>query len=202
MNDDRTARVGSQRPGGRSERTRLAVLAATSDLLTKVGYDGLTVEAIATRAGVHRTTVYRRWPELPELVADAMAEHAGRAIPIPDTGNVAEDLRQLARAVAANLASPGQRRRAASIVAAASHSPEVAERAHAFWAARMQAARAIIQRAIDRGELSEEVDASLLVEAIVAPIWFRALATGAPITEDVLDRLVQLATSDPSPDHA
>ena len=66
--------VGTRRPGGRSARVRSAVLAATLEVLVETGYDGMTVDAVAARAGVHKTTVYRRWPTKAALVAAAAAD--------------------------------------------------------------------------------------------------------------------------------
>ena len=81
-------RVGEQRPGGRAERVRAAVLGAAAELLTDVGYDKMRVEDVADRAGVHKTTVYRRWPTKAALTADAIALNSADAVPIPDTGTI------------------------------------------------------------------------------------------------------------------
>jgi len=98
-----TPRVGEQRPGGRAARVRADVLQAAAELLTEVGYDNMSVEDVATRAGVHKTTVYRRWPTKAALTADAAALHSADAVPIPDTGTVVGDLKVLAREVVANI---------------------------------------------------------------------------------------------------
>ena len=88
------ARVGEQRPGGRAERVRNAVLEATAELLTEVGYDQLTIDEVAARAGVHKTTVYRRWPTKPELITAAASAHSEQNVPIPDTGTLLGDLEE------------------------------------------------------------------------------------------------------------
>lgn len=189
------ARIGVQRPGGRAERVRSSVLAATSELLTEVGYDGLSVDEIASRAGVHKTTVYRRWPTLPDLVADAVTEFAAEHVTVPDTGDLRSDLCALARDVVANLSSPGGFRRSTSIVAAAAHSPEVASRMHSFWSGRMEATRVIVERAVERGEIGPYSDPQLIIESLVAPIWLRVLVTGEPIDQELADRLAALAAA-------
>ena len=81
------------------------MLGATADLLAEVGYEALTFEAVAQRAGVHKTTVYRRWPTKPDLVADAARERSVQLVEVPDTGTLLGDLTALARAVAANIGS-------------------------------------------------------------------------------------------------
>ncbi len=188
-------RVGERRPGGRAARVRAAVLTATSELLAEVGYDRLSVEEIAERAGVHKTTVYRRWPTLPELVADAVSAQADADIPIPDTGNVAADLRQLARQVVATVGSDGGARRSRSRDAAAAASEALASAAHAFWAERMAAAAPVVERAVARGELPAGTDPTLVVEAVVAPIWLRLLLTGEPIDDDFADDVAALVVA-------
>jgi AcrR family transcriptional regulator len=92
-------RPGEQRPGGRTAKVRAAVLQATVAALAEDGYEALNVEDVARRAGVHKTTVYRRWPTKPELVADAVRERSDERVEVPDTGTLAGDLQALARAL-------------------------------------------------------------------------------------------------------
>lgn len=187
-------RVGDQRPGGRAERVRHAVLAAASELLTEVGYDGMSVDAVAARAGVHKTTVYRRWPTKAELVADAAALHSAAAVPIPDTGTVVGDLQVLAREVVANIGSEAGARRSRSIAAAAATSDQLAEAMHGFWAHRLAVSSEIVERAVQRGELPPSADANLIIETVIGPLWVRLLLTGEPITDDFADQVVELVT--------
>jgi AcrR family transcriptional regulator len=175
------------------------VLEATADLLNEVGYDALTYDEIARRAHVHKTTVYRRWPTKPGLVADAVGLHSEEHVPIPDTGSFASDLEALASAVAANIGSEGGARRSRSIVAAASVSGELADTLHAFMGRRIVLAEPIVTRAIERGELPTTIDPHLLVETLVGPIWFRLLLTGEPIDEEFVDSLCTLLLSAAGP---
>src|SRR5262245_7609675 len=94
------------RPGGRSTRVRAATIAATLAELAESGYSGLTIVTVAKRAGVHKTTLYRRWGTRERLVLEAMLDRAGERIAVPDTGSLREDLLGLARTAAANAASP------------------------------------------------------------------------------------------------
>ena len=187
-------RVGEQRPGGRATRVRSAVLAATSMLLSEVGYDQLTVEAVASRAGVHKTTVYRRWPTKSDLIAEAARVQAAEAVPIPDTGSLLGDLQTLAREVVANVGSDSGARRARSLVAAAC-SGELADVLHSFWAHRLDASAAIIGRAVDRGEVPATINPTLIIEAVVAPIWLRLLLTGERLDDDFADAIADLVTA-------
>jgi AcrR family transcriptional regulator len=183
-------RVGERRPGGRAARVRTAVLRATAELLDSVGYEGVSYDEVARRAEVHKTTVYRRWPSKPELVADAVGLHSEEQVPIPDTGALATDLAALAASVAANLTAPGGERRSRSIVAAAATADDLAEALHVFMVRRITLAEPIVERAVARGELPAGVDARIVVEALVGPIWFRLLLTGEPLDDEFLDGVV------------
>jgi len=188
-------RVGEQRPGGRATRVRTAVLEATSELLVEVGYDQFTVDEVAARAGVHKTTIYRRWPTKAELIADAVRVHSAENVPIPDTGHLQGDLQALARSVVANIGSEGGSRRSRSIVAAAAHSEELTESMQAFWAERLALSVPVIERAIERGDLPSNTDTNLIIEAVIGPIWVRLLLTGEPIDADLADRVAELVTA-------
>lgn len=188
-------RVGQQRPGGRAARVRTDVLRSASELLTEVGYDKMSVEDVASRAGVHKTTVYRRWPTKAALVADAVAEQSAEAVPIPDTGTIAGDLQALARDVVAFIGNEGGARRSRSLVAAAAFSDELAEGMHAFWADRLARSGEVVERAIERGELPPGTEKNLIIESLIGPLWVRLLLTGEPITDDLADRVAQLVTT-------
>lgn len=188
-------RVGERRPGGRAARVRAGVLEATSRLLEDVGYEKLSVEEVAARAGVHKTTVYRRWPTKASLVLDATRVHSAEAIPIPDTGNLAGDLKALARDVVANIGSDPGARRSLSIVAAAAAAEDLATALHTFWAERLALTVPIVDRAIERGELPPSSDANLIVEAVIGPIWIRLLLTGEVIDDNLADRITELVVA-------
>jgi len=188
-------RVGEQRPGGRAARVRSDVLAATADLLNTVGYERLSIEDVAAEAGVHKTTVYRRWTSKAELVADAVRRNAEQAVPMPDTGSLFGDLQVLGRNVVANIGSEGGSLRSRSIVAASTGSDELMAELHSFWAERLATSEVIVERAISRGEVPAGTDANLIIEAVVGPIWLRLLLTGEPIDADFADRIADLVTT-------
>lgn len=192
---DPEARVGERRPGGRAARVRTSVLAATADLLNEVGYDEFSVDEVASRAGVHKTTVYRRWPTKAEMVADAIRAHSDENVPIPDTGTVLGDLRALARSVVANIGTDEGSRRSQSIVAASAQSQELAESMHSFWAERLAGSIPIIERAIERGELPQDSDPNLIIETLIGPIWIRLLLTGEPINDEFAHRVAELVVA-------
>ncbi|MDP9842088.1 TetR/AcrR family transcriptional regulator [Streptosporangium lutulentum] len=179
---------GSARPGGRTARTREAVRAATLAELAEKGYDGLTVEGIALRSGVHKTTVYRRWGSVEGLAADALDLAGGEPWPIPDTGTVEGDLRELTRLVVTGFADPDAGPIATAFVSASVRNPATARALHAFYAARHRQSAVLITRAIERGELPEGTDAVEVVRVAVAPLYYRLFITGEPADEAVADR--------------
>jgi AcrR family transcriptional regulator len=166
------------------------VLASTIEILAADGYRRLSIEDVAQRAGVHKTTVYRRWPTKAALVADALADVATDREVVPDTSDLRHDLQVLAADVARRLSDPIGGAVAAALVVESQSSDEVAELGHAFLGARLDQAEARVEAGVRRGELPAGTDARLLVEAIVGPLWFRRLVTGEAVDLRVARRLV------------
>lgn len=188
-------RPGEQRPGGRTARVRTAVLQATVAALAEDGYEALNVEDIAQRAGVHKTTVYRRWPTKAELVADAVRERSDERVQVPDTGTLAGDLQALARAIVANIGSDDGSSMIKNLLAITGTSNVLADETRAFWAERLRLTGAIVHRAIARGELPAGVDANLVIEALIGPLYVRLLFTGEPIDNKIADQVARTVTA-------
>ena len=173
---------GTARPGGRTARIAQAVFAAAIEELSARRYNEISVESIAARAGVHKTTVYRRWHSKEELIAKALTDIAGLVMPVPDTGSVDTDLRDLCRAVQATLADPRGAALTRSLLAGAAVSAEIHQLMDQFWAARLIAITVIVDRAIARGELAPGTDPALTMQEMAAPLYYRLLVTGEPLT--------------------
>jgi AcrR family transcriptional regulator len=181
---------GERRPTiGRGEKVRTAVLDAAVAELTESGYAALTMDRIAQRAGVHKTTVYRRWPDLDALVVDALTEHIAADIPIPDTGSVATDLGLLARGLASWITSPfGRAVLAVMLSDAPARVPAFAEIRRRVFHDRVVRATPVIERAVGRGELPAGTDAGEVIGNLAAPIYFRVLIAGLPVDESAAER--------------
>jgi AcrR family transcriptional regulator len=179
------------RPGGRSARVRAAVLSATMDELALRGYDGLSFEEVAARAGVHKTTVYRRWGDRSALVLDAMLELSSQTVPVPDTGTLRGDLRTLARAIAANLSSPQVAAIMRALVAAR-REPRIADAVSRYWRARFGLVAEVVQRGVERGELPAGSSSDLVIEALIGPLYLRALVTDGALDEVFVADIVEL----------
>lgn len=184
-----------RRPGGRSTWVREAVLDATTAELAERGYHGLSVDAVAQRAGVHKTTVYRRWGGPEGLVADALGRAAGQAWPIPDTGNLTDDLRGLTELVRVGFADPRSGPVATAFVAAGMQHPDAAAALRDFYAARHGEAAAIVRRAVARGEIDADVDADEIVRLAIAPLFHRLFVTHEPVTAEQARRAADVAAA-------
>ncbi|HVM15567.1 MAG TPA: TetR/AcrR family transcriptional regulator [Egibacteraceae bacterium] len=179
-----------ERPGGRSARVRAAVLSAFLDALVESGYSQVSFETLASRAGVHKTTLYRRWGTRENLLLDAALHSAAEAVPVPDTGVLHTDLHELVAAIAANLRSPPAEAMLRAVVSEAMARPTVANAARRFWQARFAGAREIVARAIDRGEVAPTVDPDLVIEMLIGPVYLRVLVTQEPVDDEFIRSLV------------
>ncbi|WP_329428414.1 TetR/AcrR family transcriptional regulator [Streptosporangium sp. NBC_01495] len=186
-------RSGTVRPGGRTARVREVVREATLAELAEKGYDRMTVEGVALRSGVHKTTVYRRWGSVEGLAADALDLAGAEPWPVPDTGTIEGDLRELTRLVLAGFADPETGPVSTAFIRASARDPVVAKALHAFFAARHEQSAVLVTRAVERGELPEDVDAADLVRTAVAPLYYRLFVSGEPVDEKVADRAAAAA---------
>ncbi|MEV6976093.1 TetR/AcrR family transcriptional regulator [Kitasatospora sp. NPDC093806] len=173
---------------GRGEKVRAAVLTAALAELADVGYAALTMDGVAHRAGVHKTTVYRRWKDRDGLILDALTGRIAGDIPIPDTGTVDGDLRALARGLAAWLDSPAGAAVLTVMLSDAVRAPGVAELRAGIFADRLRRAEPVVVRAVGRGELPPGTDPAEVIKNLAAPLYFRALITGEPVDDHAADR--------------
>ena len=186
---------GSVRPGGRTAKTRAAVVAATLEQLAARGYEQVSVEDIALRAGVHKTTVYRRWGTKEQLVADALRAAAESRIEVPDAGEVEADLRDLARAIQVTLTSQEGAATVRAIVSGARSSPEVAGILRRFWEARLALVGTIVERAVARGQLPPGTNPAELMRYVAAPLFHRLLVMAEPLTTADADQSAAAAVA-------
>jgi AcrR family transcriptional regulator len=181
-----------RRPGGRSARVRAETIAATLTELAESGYSALSLERVARRAGVNKTTLYRRWGTREDLVLEAMLERAGEHISIPDTGSLYEDLLELARTAAANAASPEVAAMARAVAASSPHDDRLAAANRRFWTERLDMDAAIVERAIERGEVKPGIEPKRVIEAVLGPIHLRLLLSGERVNRPFLEGIVDL----------
>ncbi|HSL56495.1 MAG TPA: TetR-like C-terminal domain-containing protein [Acidimicrobiales bacterium] len=178
------------RPGGRSARIRAAVLEAALAELAERGDTGISLEAVAARAGVHKSTIYRRWGTPSALVLDALLERSDATVEVADEGTLGADLRRLLEGVRANLSDPAGR--SVAVATVADRDDAAREGAGAFWADRLARAAVIVERAIARGELPDDLAAAAVVELAVAPLFFRVLVRHGEVDDALIDQVIEV----------
>ncbi|ARV62021.1 TetR family transcriptional regulator [Nostocales cyanobacterium HT-58-2] len=152
----------------RSAQSHQAILQSTLDLLAQMGYERISIDAIATHAGVGKTTIYRRYRSKEELVADAI-ESLREEIEIPDTGTVGGDLDCIIESAVKTTLTPLGRQILAMIIGAASSSSQFAQ---VYWTKylkpRRQAFHLVIERAKARNEIQADLDSDIVFDLISA----------------------------------
>jgi len=169
------ATVGASRPGGRTARTQIAVFEAALAELVEHGFDGLNVEGVALRAGVHKTTVYRRWGNKGELVAEALRDAADSSLTIPATGDVADDVRAICHAVLDTMRSPAGVAAVRALASGGDATSEIVAFIGDFFDDRVRQVGPVVARAVDRGQLPAGTDPGLLFRHAAAPMYYRTL---------------------------
>jgi AcrR family transcriptional regulator len=191
---DRPARRGGARIGaGRPRRAGVeqAVFDATLGLLASRDYGEISVEALAERAGVSRTTIYRRWPSKVAVVVDAVSSLYLDRVEVPDTGSLSQDLVTLLTETY-RVVADGDGRVLEKLVRQSGQNPELEELVRSILYARRRMYATILNRAIARRDMPPEADQELLLDLLLGPLWFRLLVSGAPITPAAARSVVEL----------
>ena len=179
----------------RSVDAHTAILDAAIDLTREVGFDALAMEAIAKRAGVGKTTVYRWWSTKEALLAEALARLA-RTISVPDLGSLEADLLAVLRGTMRMYLDPATKTLLPALVAAMARSGVVATAMRSgIIKARRDAMREVIERAITRAELPRTTDVDLALDLLAAPLFYRSLVMGKRINEPMLAAVVSIVVA-------
>lgn len=180
----------------RQTRTRERVLPAVAKILERHGYAGLTMEGVAELSGAAKTTLYRRWPTKAALCMELYLEAAQRELKDPETGDVASDLKRIARNVVRLQTRTVAGEAFVGLIAEAQANPETRAAFRAEFAARRrELTRKVLRRAIDRGELRADTDVDLVIDALGGAVTFRLLQGHAPLNGRFADSLVDLVLS-------
>ncbi|MFT7647016.1 MAG: AcrR family transcriptional regulator [Candidatus Poriferisodalaceae bacterium] len=175
----------------RVNRTRDAVLKATAAILLEVGCEQLTIEAVAERSGVARSTIYRNWGERSALLIEAIEQLADLPDP-PDSGCLADDLASLGARLAEHLTSEPFGDLLPSLVSAGSADPGLQQRLRAMADRRFAMVKTVFERGVLRGEIPA-ADLDARVEHFIAPFFTRHLLHGWPLDETFRTRQVRAA---------
>lgn len=180
----------SARPGGRTAAVRGAVLRAAADLLIEDGLEGIELTAVAQRAGVGKSTVYRRWGSVPGLVADLLTDMADTSSPRPSTGSLRTDLSTTAKRIRRTLADERQGRLFKAIIAAATCDAHTATALAGFYRTRIDEVAPAVVDAIARGEAPLGTDPAEVIRQLSAPLYYQFLTDTRALTNADAERAV------------
>ena len=166
------------------------IFTATLELLVEQGYDRLAIEAVAARAEVNKTTIYRWWTSKDELLAAALVNSSVLEFPIPDTGSLRGDLLALASDIAQLLSAPPTAQIAAATLIATPDRPALAAVAAQFFIDRRAREQPVFERARARGELAAGTDQPMIMDMLAGTLWFRVLVQSQPAPGPYLATLV------------
>jgi AcrR family transcriptional regulator len=166
----------------RTERTRQVVIAATAELLAEAGFGRITIEAIAERAGVARSTVYRNWPDRADLLVEAWDQLCHKPEP-SDTGSVGEDLAHIGSELARGLSTSAWGSAVPSLVGAVAADEDLGRAMRRVGSQRRAIIAAALQRGIDRGEIDPDADVDVLAEHFASRFFYRHLMTSGPLDD-------------------
>lgn len=182
------SRRGGRRP---SSATRTAILDATREILAEVGVRGLTVEGVAARAGVAKTTVYRRWKSKDEVALAVLIDMVEQFIAVPDMDDTDAEFTAFVHGAIRILGTTLMGRVMQGLVSDLAANPALAE---AFQTrvvrVRQAEVKRMVDRAIFRGDLRPDTDPELLHELLFGPVYYRLLLSGQPLEPELGDRIV------------
>jgi AcrR family transcriptional regulator len=170
------------------------VLQATLEVLWTRGFESLELPEVARRAGVHASTIYRRWGSKSRLVGEAVLERGSPLRPTPDTGTLRGDLMRLVQDGTELLRTPPVRALFMVLLDdPGAQSAELEEARARLWQAHVSDLAAIVDRAVLRSELPASTDPESLADLVVAPAFFRAVVTGQDLGSGQAASIVEQA---------
>jgi AcrR family transcriptional regulator len=174
-------------PGsGRGPARESAICAAALELLAEVGYDQMSMDAVAARARASKATIYRRWPGKRELVVHAIRCRGPQHMELPDTGSLRGDIIATLRMVHEGIGAQDVAL-LAGVLRAMRGAPEIADTLRKqVIEDKREVGRTIVRRAVERGELGPAADPEMFHEVAPALMFFRVLVTGEPVDDDFL----------------
>jgi AcrR family transcriptional regulator len=171
-----------------------AILDATLTLLREQGAGPLTVKAIAARAGVSRQSVYRWWPSKGAVIAETLAEAGRTLVPVPDHGNLRDDLTAFLGATYQGASSPAVAPVLRGIMATAQSDPAALTALQTFVNRRRDDFRAILERSVRRAELPADADLEFLMDVGYGLLWYRLLLRHDVANQHTASQLADLIT--------
>jgi AcrR family transcriptional regulator len=176
----------SRRGAGR----RTAICEAVCELLAKVGYDRMTMDAIATQAKASKATIYRMWPDKPQLVVEALKCQFDTDTEVPNTGSLRGDLVAL-MTVACTMVDSELGEVVSGLMTAAAHDPRLAETlSKTLFEDKAHMHADLVRRAVERGEVPPDTDATIMHEVMHSLISSRKVWNLGPLDEEYAEHVV------------
>jgi AcrR family transcriptional regulator len=196
MAEDRQRMIGVGTPGRqgrpRSEARRAAILAAAGELMLEGGLPAATMEAIATRAGVGKATIYKWWPSRAAVALEGFMVGAADSWSLPEGSTAPEALRVLVTSAVRLFAGTFAGQLMRSLAADAQSQPEIARALREQWfGPRRAVAAEIIRKGIDNGELRADLDLAATLDLVFAPVYYRLLFSHEPLDEEFAARSIE-----------
>ena len=173
----------------RVARSRRRVIEAAQTLLCEQGFKGATIEGIASRCGVAKTTIYRHWACREHLLADAIGAVAAQVPKPPETGEIRVDL-VVALTHLADVLDTAFGHLLAALIDAGERDPGLADMHQRFSAERRQRTVGMLERAVERGELRADVPVELLTDELVGAVMYRRFLCRDPVDGEWIVRHV------------
>jgi AcrR family transcriptional regulator len=174
----------------RSGKAHLAILKSALALVAKMGFRALTIDAIAERAGVGKTTIYRRWPNKAAVVMDAFLTLIGPGTRFPESASPVHRIKLQMR-LQARFFRSSSGRMIKALLGEAQFDPELAEAFRERWIEpRREMTRGVLIDAIRKGELRGDLDLAATIDLLYGPIYYRLQIGTGPITEAFTDRIL------------
>ena len=183
-----TSKAGSGRP--RDSAATAAILQAAMDIAEERGFDGLSVEGVAARAGVAKTTIYRRWPNVWAILMDAFIADVSRLAPIEQRESARETLAESIRLMARTFRGR-QGKVLRSLLGRAQAEPGLVEAYWSRWVEpRRKLAREVLRLGVATGELRAGLDEDVVLDALYGALYHRLTIPYAPLSDGYVEALV------------
>ena len=185
------AAAARRRGRPRSSETEQAILQATRELLVEAGVQGLTVEKVAARAGVAKTTIYRRWRDKDELALAVVLDMVEQVVQLPELGDTRKELLAFVNAAVEVLGSTLMGRVMQGLVSDLATDPELAQAfRERVVSVRDAEVERLVERGVRRGDLRADTDPMTAHDLLIGPVYYRLLLTGQPLDRAFAKRTV------------
>ena len=175
-----------------SEEARRRIVDAARELAEETGMAGLTIDGVAERSGVAKTTIYRNWPTIEELRVETVGSLVAQ-LPTPDTGDLQRDLEACAEMFAATVVDRGHRALMLSVLGAEADSERLLELRRELMACSTNPVEDVIVAAVERGDLPADLDVTLASDLVRGPLFVRLVIDGIPTSPQQRATIIRAA---------